>query len=110
VNPIERKEWNGPEDGLPPVGNNVEYYDGVQKNWTKHWIVAHHVNGEEAIFSRSIDGGELFYGTPDDFRPLRTEEDKAVDEIFHIIYEQDDYRDAASELYRLGYRKQEEPK
>jgi hypothetical protein len=117
VNPIERKEWRGPEDGLPPVGNNVEYYDSVQKNWTKRWIVAHHVNGEEAIFSRSIDGGELFYGTPDDFRPLRTEEDKSVDEMLLL----DPYdmnsgvgmmsrQDFCRKLYAAGYRKQEESK
>jgi hypothetical protein len=49
--PVTQTTWRGPEDGLPPVGMRAEYFDRIHGDWTKQYIVAHHINGEEAIFS-----------------------------------------------------------
>lgn len=69
--------WNG--EGLPPVGTECEYYDGVSRHWVPAAIVAHHINGGEAIWSSNIHGGELFYGSCHDFRPIPTPEERAIE-------------------------------
>jgi hypothetical protein len=47
------------------------------------------------------------------FRPIRTEEDKAVDEmleIFNSIKPEPSMRDALREMYRAGYKKEQQQK
>lgn len=82
---MSEQEWDG--EGLPPVGTECEYLDGVSCQWGPAAIVAHHINGEEAIWSRYIHGGELFYGTASDFRPIRTAAQRAEDAIKQALAE-----------------------
>jgi len=101
----EAPEWDG--SGLPPVGCECEYYDAIQEKWIPASIVAHHINGEEAIWSESLAGGDLFYGTPHDFRPITTPaqraEDEAIEEMARIIADGHDVyigaNEAADRLY-----------
>jgi hypothetical protein len=77
------QEWSGV--GLPPVGTECEYFDAIAKEWGPAAVVAHHINGEEAIWSRDMNGGELFYGSPHDFRPLHTAAQRAEDEAVEAM-------------------------
>lgn len=43
-------------------------------------IVAHHCNGIHAIYAESESDGLLYYGEPNEFRPIRTPEQVAADE------------------------------
>ncbi len=70
--PRPSSQWNG--SGLPPVGTVCEV-DGE-----KVVIVAHHCNGIHAIYAESISDGLLYYGDPNEFRPIRTPEQIAADE------------------------------
>jgi len=64
--------WSG--EGLPPVGV-VCMANGYQVV-----IVAHHCNGIHAIYAESEYDGLLYYGEPNEFRPIRTPEQIAADE------------------------------
>lgn len=68
-------EWG---EGLPPAGCNVEALaDG---DWCKaEWLKRH--NGQHAVFficSRTL-------GWADNIRPIRSEEDKAAEEMAKVI-------------------------
>ncbi|MCP1316869.1 hypothetical protein [Halomonas sp. 707B3] len=65
---------------LPAVGS-VCLYKPTGK--TAH-IVAHHMDGEQAIWCGSDGGGELFYGTAYDFRPLNSPREEWVDAALKI--------------------------
>ena len=56
--------WSG--EGLPPVG--VVCMAGCERVV----IVAHHCNGIHAIYAESESDGLLYYGEPNEFRPIRT--------------------------------------
>lgn len=43
-------------------------------------IVAHHCNGIHAIYAESESDGLLYYGEPNEFRPIRTPEQIEADE------------------------------
>lgn len=83
------REWTKPEEGfyivhmppalwtgtgLPPVGTVCEV-DGE-----KVFVVAHHMNGINAIYAEAPDSGLLYYGEPNEFRPIRTPEQIAAEE------------------------------
>jgi hypothetical protein len=114
VKPIERKEWNGPEDGLPPVGGECEMKLADNLNYHKGHVSYY---GDE-ILVWVCNGMEWSYSKSScNFRPITTEEDRAVDEMLLL----DPYdmnsgvgmmsrQDFCRTLYRAGYRKQEEPK
>ena len=63
-----------PVGGLPPVGV-VCMANGYQVV-----IVAHHCNGIHAIYAESEYDGLLYYGEPNEFRPIRTPEQIAADD------------------------------
>ena len=67
-----KRPWSG--EGLPPVGV-VCMANGYQVV-----IVAHHCNGIHAIYAESEYDGLLYYGEPNEFRPIRTPEQIAADE------------------------------
>lgn len=107
VEPTE-KEWRGPEDGLPPVGTECicEYYSfGLKCHAAK--IVAYSGN---RVWVDSQSGDSLILIVNEtDFKPLPTEEDKAVESIRDEVYAEGGAitENAARILYRAGYRKQE---
>lgn len=101
-------QWNG--EGLPPVGEVVEFRDhGAGVAVTAH-IVAHHINGKEAIWSEHAGDGVLNYGSHGEFRPIRSEREKAVEEAMKDIDAEDG--DTASilgvveRMVAAGYRKE----
>jgi hypothetical protein len=104
----EQPAWSG--DGLPPVGAVVEFRDHCAGDAVLAHIVAHHSNGKEAIWSESADDGQLFYGSPSEFRPIRTDEEKAAEEALECIGAEDGdragVRDVVERMLAAGYRKQ----
>ena len=101
-----KRPWSG--EGLPPVGV-VCMANGYQVV-----IVAHHCNGIHAIYAESEVDGLLYYGEPNEFRPIRTPEQIAEDEreaavaemlgLFGVADSRDTY--LMQRLYDAGYRKQ----
>ena len=63
--------WSG--EGMPPVGVVC------MANGYEVVIVAHHCNGIHAIYAESEVDGLLYYGEPNEFRPIRTPEQIAAD-------------------------------
>ena len=79
-------------------------------------IVAHHCNGIHAIYAESEYDGLLYYGEPNEFRPIRTPEQIAADEREAAIKEMtavyannaDALAGWAAYVYdTLGYRKEQ---
>lgn len=91
---------------FPPAGDVCEAeYNTTPSVWESVRVVG--FDDGECVF-RWISGGNAgligTYSNPEDFRPLRTERDKAINEMM----EHCDYlgsRDFAGKLFDAGYRK-----
>ena len=106
--PIEPPAWNG--EGLPPVGTVCEFRWSVN-NWKQCTVFAHQRNTNEGVdVLVELDDGWTFSGKPQLFRPIRTPDQVAIDELLQSIrdYGEDD-RGLAVHLYAAGYRKVEQP-
>lgn len=98
-----RKEWSGPEDGLPPIGTVVDYMD-------EHCTVIAHVmerNEKGAILQGADD---WFYGTETTIDPIKTPEQLAADQRETAIRElmdiaQVDCRVTAARLVDAGFKR-----
>lgn len=102
-----QSEWRGPEDGLPPVGMECEYR--ISDDEWGCATVQHY--SKTYVILEQYDGGELVrYKDKIEFRPIRTEEDKAVEEMKSSIAKHDDAPTYYHALYRDGWRKQEQSK
>lgn len=103
----EQVEWNG--EGLPPVGSVCEaYLEGV---WITCEVLKHgsesQITGAAAV--RDISDNRLYWLA--DFRPIQSEEDRAVEEMLSFVdnglYVADNPEAVCRKLYKAGYRKQE---
>jgi hypothetical protein len=118
VKPIERKEWNGPEDGLPPVGWHGEIRHSGHRCWHECFVMPDNAVVIKPLLSEWSESVACSIRDTDQFRPIRTEEDKAVECMMEVIAEEfnksgDEWagtEDIAKAIYAAGYRKQEEPK
>lgn len=108
----KQKQWRGPQDGVPPVDTEceVEWNENV---WRKCVIL---LITDQSIFIRFVDEGTehiIRRAQRCVFRPIHTEEDKAVEEMMR--YSPVDKGSMAGiacqyltrELYRAGYHRQE---
>jgi len=99
--------WNGAEDGLPPVGTKCEALEPLQRNWLAVEIVYHHPSPASAPAAACIDDNYgLFWAY--EFRPVRSEEDKAIEDMKRSIAKHPDAPTYYHALYRDGWRKTEE--
>lgn len=102
-------EWNG--EGLPPIGTECEWRDRVGQ-WRKT-VVKYVSDSYIIVESTDIDtlGVELAIDLSErpnqQFRPLRTERDKAIEEMLDRLNAgtQLSLADAIEQLYDAGYRK-----
>lgn len=102
----EAPEWDG--GGLPPVGTMCEFIDpdDGEGSWTRVTVFGR--NGH--IIWLGISGwGKLYDASLYKFRPIRSEEDKAVEEMIHQVQQAglgDEHynRAVCRALYRAGYR------
>jgi hypothetical protein len=88
--------WNGPEDGLPPVGmtvripQNKEHHEYVERFAGREVLIVAHaadrnaVEGRVAVFQCKMDDGfNEYHGLTADrgnFEPVRTAEQRAAEE------------------------------
>ncbi len=96
--------WRGPQDGLPPVGTEVEAQDGY--SWKRGTVVA---RVWEACFGGTAIiqcKGYWVARRADGIRPIKTERERAIEEMLKDM--PDDINAAlAAALYDAGYRKGE---
>jgi hypothetical protein len=116
------KEWNG--EGLPPTGTVCEMlHPGISEyGWQRVEIKAYFddrvvVSGSPAIWGGGF--GAIHINSKLKFRPIRSEEDQAVEEIAKILQNDhqivtdthsknlDYFIGPARALYRSGYSKKE---
>ena len=67
---------------LPPFNTAIEWDEWGNGNWVETKILADVGDGE---FVMLIKGVKTIVGMPANFRPLRTEREKAIDEMIDII-------------------------
>lgn len=115
---MTNEQWRGPEDGLPPVNSIIEYDDCGK--WIPVRVLGHHPSGADVIWHESTDfeysdGTSNSVDSLDFFRAIRTEEDRAVEEMLKICKQGSVSFPTSEEmmrrLYRAGLRfKQDNPK
>lgn len=108
-NPIPRptrKQWSGPEDGLPPVGTECEVDMSCAGGWVPVTIV-HYAGGR--IWVDAKDGGLIIWQEAD-FRPIKSEKERVVDYWSARIMEEDCDKacEVIANLYDLGALKMPE--
>ncbi len=100
--------WNG--EGLPPVGTVCEYNDGntwipVEIVFLSKWVIV--IRSKANNIGNGVDiAKDLVLNIPPEFRPLPTERDLAIEQLFYDLPE--DMRpgkDVREALYDAGYRK-----
>ncbi|MNG70316.1 hypothetical protein D3C79_286980 [compost metagenome] len=103
---IKVSDWHKNGE-LPPVGEVCEAYIDYHRQWIKAEIVAHK-DGFAIGWCKSLMKGchgDKAY----EFRPLRTERDKAIDEMVSsvlAVMNGDLQRRLREDLYDAGYRKE----
>lgn len=112
---ITREEWQQSQpaqpaqDGswhecgeLPPVGCECEVFDG--DDWVQSFIVGRSRSGDVVVQTRT----GYFEASHAKFRPLRTEREKAIDEMLSVIpsvVNEKHHIQVFGLLYDAGYRK-----
>ena len=95
---------------LPPVGCECEFCnsDDEWDDWLRSVFVGFDSTGNGVVSVFGDDKGVLWISSnPDDFRPLRTEREKAIDEMANLIAKSvfGSAKCQAEKLYDAGYRK-----
>jgi hypothetical protein len=106
--PPQPKPWSGPEDGLPPVGERVEFTANGGYNWREATIL--YKDGQAFL----LDGYCLYKVADHDigFRAIRNKEQQAADKRETAIRElmdiaQVDCRVTAARLVDAGFKREE---
>lgn len=102
---VEGGDWHKSGE-LPPVGEVCEAYIDYPPRWIETEIVAHK-DGFAIGWCNSVMKG-CHGDKAHEFRPLRTERDKAIDEMQRIIEESNKYgvREQLGVLYDAGMYKE----
>ena len=94
---------------IPPLNMAVEWDAWGDGGWVETKLLADTGDGE---FVMIVKGVKTIVGRPANFRPLRTEREKAIDEmVYEFIDHHGDpkggerYLKMAAKLYDAGYRK-----
>lgn len=93
--------------GLPKVGDIIEYScvhyesEGVKKGqWYRGAVIAYHGG---AVWT-SDNGIRQLDNTI--FRPIKSQRERAIEEIHNVLHSCDSIATMAAELYEAGYRKE----
>ena len=103
--PTQDNSWYEREE-LPPVGYECEAIHNGE--WVAVEVLRHRVNNVEMNVAAVMDCTSFNVFWSDDFRPLRTEREKTIDEMNGLVGDIEEYptwRDAMAALYDAGYRK-----
>lgn len=97
---IPASEWRGPEDGLPPVGLEVEC-SVMGMDWSLCTVLAY---GKNKTFYRRSDGHEWACASGDiRFRSAIAERERGIARLVELM-DGAGYRSAAERLYNAGVR------
>jgi hypothetical protein len=82
---MDEIEWRGPQDGLPPVGTEVEYNESFTEScrWIKGVIACHLKarDGTAVVVVQYHNGGYIATPLGERLRPLQSERDKAIKDL-----------------------------
>lgn len=98
-------EWRGPDDGLPPVGLEVEH-SVIGCGWSRCVVLAY---GEKKTFYRDHDGHEWARACEEvKFRPVLTQRDRGIENLISTAYPKDfagfPDRNLITRMYDAGVR------
>jgi len=104
-------QWRGPQDGLPPVGTEVEIRSG--KEWYKAKVIAHGTERNAHIAILQADDWIAVRGSDaEGVRPIQSDRDRAIEEMHKIAVDACGHEaglipriNIARALYDAGYRK-----
>lgn len=107
-----RKQWSGPEDGLPPVGEDCEYCD-CENGWVLTHILSHHPNGDCAWHQSVradgfVDGRSFSTDGASSFRPLKSEKERVVEAVIRKMGWTNSVESVLEDLYDVGALKMPE--
>lgn len=93
--------WDG--KGLPPIGCRCE----VKRNcfWKNCEILGHAVSHGEKFIIFQIDGRWDSSEALSDFRPIKSERDKAIEDLDRIWVASVSMKEFIANIYDEGYRK-----
>ena len=101
---IKASDWHKNGE-LPPVGEVCEAYIDYPPQWVETEIVAHK-DGFAIGWCKSVMKG-CYGDKANEFRPLRTEREKAIDEMVDCLGSRwANCEEIAAHLYENGYRKE----
>jgi len=101
-------QWRGPQDGMPPVGAEVEAK--VQVGWERGTVVAIVNDGHNVFAIVQHTNGWNPYAARE-MRPIQSDRDMAIEDMIGALKSQNEgvselfYRETAAALYNAGYRK-----
>ena len=75
--------WRGPEDGLPPVGAEVEAWIENRKVWAKVTVLA--VDVDTVVWRNGTDRRSYIGTHVNDLRPLKSDKERAVDAAMKVM-------------------------
>ena len=90
---------------FPPFNTAIEWDPWGNGVWVETKILADIGDGE---FVMIVKGAKAIVGMPANFRPLRTEREKAIDELNALVGDIEKYptwRDAITGIIDAGYHK-----
>jgi len=104
-------QWRGPQDGLPPVGAEVEIRSG--KEWYKAKVIAHGIERGANIAILQADDWIAVRGSDaEGVRPIQSDRDRAIEEMLKVMRDADTddifttlFIGYAVALLDAGYRK-----
>lgn len=89
---------------LPPVGEVVEvYFDDGSACWHEAYVIGYSIPKRSVIAASLAEKNDKLIWSSQ-FRPLRTERDKAIDEMLSLVEPMATYKEFAGEIYDAGYR------
>jgi hypothetical protein len=97
-------EWHDKGE-LPPAGTECEFHFWKSK-WVKATIpaIVQDAYGDFFAIAQMADGFS-FSSDVSKFRPIKSERDKVIDEIYEVILSVTETFAAAEAIYDAGYRK-----
>lgn len=103
----QEPQWNG--EGLPPVGTVCEFKRYISVKWLPG--VLSYISDYTAVITlhECDDSGrreEVGHPLAFEFRPIRTEREKAIDEMMKVVNHGLSSKELVARLYDAGYRKQ----
>ena len=100
---VEGGDWHKSGE-LPPVGEVCEAYIDYPPQWIETEIVAHK-DGFAIGWCKSVMKG-CHGDKAHEFRPIRTEREKAIDEMVSLVEPLATYREFAGAIYDAGMYKE----